>query len=103
MNGLGSESARAHDTEDYGIGAELAGPRILSNPSLLRFGARSRGLPFQAIGANVMENSYSAGLGVSVAGGRAMFDLGAIRVVRDNNSDYRETAWVFASGILIRP
>ena len=103
MNGLGSENATARDTHDFGGGVEFNGPQMVGNRSILRVGYRQRGLPFDAIGAKVMESSYSAGFGLALSQRRAMLDLGVVRVFRDNNSSFRESAWILAAGIIVRP
>ncbi len=106
MNGLGSSETNARDTQDIGVGVEFSGPRVAGAPSFLRIGVRDRGLPFDAGGTKVTERTYAAGFGVSATRtGRdgAMFDFGVLRLTRDNNSSYRESAWIFAAGILVRP
>jgi hypothetical protein len=65
-------------------------------------GLRRRDLPFAAAGAKVMETSISAGLGVSLARGAATFDLGVVRALRDNNTAFRESAWLIATGVQLK-
>jgi hypothetical protein len=103
MSSLNAQAGEAIDTRDIGLGLEMGGPSIFRNPSTLLLGARRRDLPFAAAGAKVMETSISAGLGLSLASGAASFDLGVVRVLRDNNSAFRESAWLIATGFQIKP
>jgi long-subunit fatty acid transport protein len=103
MNGLGTEASSGKDTEDMGAGLEIGGPGLFRGESILRFGLRRRDLPFRAGGLEVTENAYSAGVGLSLANRGAMIDFGVIRVTRDNNSVFRESGWIIATGILVRP
>jgi hypothetical protein len=103
IDALGGDRTDARDTQEIGVGAELPGPQIVGTPSLVRLGARWRDLPFAAGGAIVSEGTYGMGLGLSIAGGRALLDFGIGRAFRSNNSAYRESAWTLTTGILVRP
>lgn len=109
LRGLGTPGLRPRDTWDFGLGADVAGPRFGSRVLMLRAGGRWRDLPFAVVGADglpgpsVSETSYSAGLGTLLAGGRGVLDLGLARVGRTADVDVRERAWVLSIGLTVRP
>lgn len=103
LNGLGTASTLARDTEEMGIGSEFPGPGLLGSTTSIRVGARWRNLPYDAAGSEVRENSFSVGLGVPFARDRAALDFGLLRLKRSNGSEFSERAWIFGMGILVRP
>jgi hypothetical protein len=113
LGALGRPGLRAVDAWDTSIGADVAGPRIAADRTLmLRAGFRWRTLPFAAtpvdgatIGAphNVRERSFSAGAGTTLARGRASVDLGVIRASRDAGLSVDERAWILSIGMSVRP
>ena len=105
---------RAFDSWDYGVGADVAGPRIGRRTIALRLGARYRGLPFGAAGApdgqqsQVNELTFSGGFGVPLGVGRSQLDFGVARASRKLESavtinPVRESAYIFSFGVRVRP
>ncbi len=82
MKGLGAASNGVFDTQEFGVGAEVAGPRIRGGQMLLRVGVRTRDLPFGVSGKQATENIVGGGLGFPLAFGRAQIDLGLERAAR---------------------
>jgi hypothetical protein len=82
MRGLGARAAGVFDTKEYGIGAELPGPKIRGGQILVRVGARNRELPFGVGGRQPTEALIGGGLGLPVGFGRAQLDLGLERASR---------------------
>jgi len=76
MRGLGAEASGVFDTREYGIGAEVPGPKIRGGQLLLRIGARRRDLPFGVGGLQPKEDGFGGGLGLPVGFGRAQLDVG---------------------------
>jgi len=101
LSGLVS-TARARDTRDFGVGADVAGPRIGRNVVFLRAGARSRTLPFGLGEDDVRERSLSGGFGVNLAGGRGLLDGTLVRSARSLGAA-DERAWTLSVGIAVRP
>ena len=107
LDGLGSDAVTSQDTQDFGVGAEVDGPRIRANVMSLRLGGRWRDLPFAAAGSFVRERAIGAGIGVPLAniGGfpRATFDLAVQNARRTGPPDTKETAWTLSIGLTVRP
>ncbi len=103
MAGLGSSGLRISDKWDTSVGADLLGPRLAGQNLQLRAGARFRTLPFGTTLSAVSEKSYSAGLGTTLARGRAAFDVTGIRATRDAGASGSETAFTLSVGITVRP
>lgn len=102
LNKLGS-AERAVDTWDTSVGADLAGPQVISRNVALRVGARFRTLPFEAANQEVKETSYSAGFGTAFAAGHILTDVGIIRAMRSVPTlDASEHAWTLSVGITVR-
>jgi hypothetical protein len=51
----------------------------------------------------VRESSYSLGLGLTMAQGRALFDLAALHSARSAGIGISESAWTISMGLTIRP
>lgn len=102
LKGLGSAGLPLQDVSEVAFGAEIAGPRFSSGEVAMRAGVRSRDLPFGLPGAPVKELSYGGGLGVPVANGRGMLDLGVARAHRTATGT-DETGWIVSVGLSIRP
>jgi hypothetical protein len=110
---LGRSGFRAVDAWDTSLGADVAGPRIGADRTLmLRAGFRWRTLPFAATpveggttGAprDVRERSVSGGIGTTLARGRASVDLAVIRASRDAGLSVDERAWILSIGMSVRP
>ncbi len=82
MQGLGATAGGVFDTKEYGVGAEVPGPKIRGGQLLVRLGARRRDLPFGVNGVQPIENSIGGGIGLPLGFGRAQVDLGAERASR---------------------
>jgi hypothetical protein len=82
MAGLGAASSGVFDTREFGLGAELPGPRIRGGQVLFRLGARNRNLPFGVGGRQPTESVFGGGLGFPLAFGRAQLDVGLDRAQR---------------------
>jgi hypothetical protein len=113
MSGL-SDGVPVRDALEYGVGADVVGPRLGTNPLALRAGVRVRDLPFSVRrpGAadgfdtfEVREVAFSGGLGFLLAANRAMLDLGVQRASRSASGagDLDESAWTVSVGLRIRP
>lgn len=110
---LGSEEVAAFDSWDFGVGADVTGPRIGRRVIMVRAGARRRTLPFGARGQKVEELSFSTGLGIPISVDRATLDFGIARATRDAGSvsapgsgsgvDVSENAYILSFGIRVRP
>ena len=110
---LGSDDVTAFDSWDFGLGADVTGPRIGRRVIMVRAGARRRTLPFGARGQKVEETSFSAGLGIPISVDRATLDFGIARATRDAGSvaapglpgsvDVGESAYILSFGIRVRP
>lgn len=103
LDRLGSDQLTAFDGWDYGIGAEVRGPRWFETDIPVRIGVRRRTLPFGAAGAEVRETSVAFGAGLTFAGGRAVADLGLSRASRSAAGDVSERATTFSIGLTVRP
>jgi hypothetical protein len=103
LDGLGSEELTTFDGWDYGLGAEVRGPRLFRSSVPLRVGVRRRTLPFGAAGSEVEESSVSFGMGIMLAGGRALADFGVARASRTAAGTASERATTFSIGLIVRP
>jgi hypothetical protein len=110
---LGTEDVTAFDSWDFGLGADITGPRIGRRVITVRAGARHRTLPFGVRGHKVEEVAFSTGLGIPISVDRATLDFGIARASRDAGGvstsgsatgvDVSETAYILSFGIRIRP
>jgi hypothetical protein len=103
LDRLGSEQLTTFDGWDYGLGAEVRGPRWFGSDVPLRVGVRRRTLPFGAAGAEVKETSVAFGWGLTIGGGRAVADLGLARASRTADGGASERATTFSIGLIVRP
>lgn len=103
MQGLSASALVAHDAWEYGAGAELSGPRVRGVPALISLGYRQRDLPFSIGTGELSEKFLSAGLGIPLAGPRAIFDVGMQRASRGTISGVSETALILSFGLTVRP
>ena len=103
LDRLGSEQLTTFDGWDYGLGAELRGPRWFGGEVPLRVGVRRRTLPFGAAGAEVEETSVSLGWGFTIASGRAVADFGLARASRTADGGASERATTLSIGLIVRP
>ena len=81
MKGLGGTSP-VFDTREFGVGAEVPGPKVPGGQMLIRIGARSRNLPYGVSGRQPDESIVGGGLGFPIGFGRAQLDLGLERASR---------------------
>jgi hypothetical protein len=70
---------------------------------LLRLGALTHTLPFEADGALVRENAVSGGFGIPVRFDQATIDLAVQRAFRSASLDVSESAWTLSVGLTVRP
>ena len=104
LNGL--SSAEAVDAWEGGVGVESLGPRLLQRQTVLRLGARYRTLPFLAVGSEVQELSFAAGIGTQFFRNRAAFDIALERAGRkasDSELGVTERAYILSFGLRVRP
>ena len=102
IDDMGGPDFTASDGMEIGVGADVAGPRLLGSPLALRVGARWRDLPFSALGEQPTEQAFSAGTGLALGRGRVQLDL-ALERSRRSAGAARETAWTFGAGVTVRP
>lgn len=98
-----SDTLNVNEGWDFGAGAEVTGPRYGSNAMAFRAGGRWRTLPFSPNSIAVKENTWSAGLGLPMARGRADLNLGVLRASRSAGADVSETSWTLSTGFSVRP
>jgi hypothetical protein len=103
LGNMDSATGAARNSWDSSLGAEFTGPRFGDIPLAFRVGSRVRDLPFPADGHRVRETSFSGGLGLTMAGGHALFDVGAVHATRNAGIGVGEAAWTLAMGLTIRP
>ena len=103
LDRLGSDQLTTFDGWDYGVGAEVRGPRWFGGDVPIRAGIRLRTLPFGAAGAEVEETSVALGWGFAMAGGRAVADFGVSRASRRADGGATENATTFSVGLIVRP
>jgi hypothetical protein len=101
---LTDPAEKAHDSWDLGGGVEAPGPRFLGQTFLLRLGARTRGLPFEAESKVVTERSLNFGSGANFGGGRMSADVTIMRQWRDAGiPSLSERAWTLSFSLTARP
>lgn len=104
MKGLGGTTAGVFDTKEYGVGAELPGPKIRGGQLLVRLGARQRDLPYGVSGKQATESLLGGGLGLPVGFGRAQLDIGVERAARKvpSLSSVTERGYILSFGFRLR-
>ena len=105
MASLGTGATRTFDTREFGAGVELNGPQIQKLPMDVRLGWRTRQLPFGVDGVQPEERGFGGGVGVPLARGRYIVDLGVERLTRTvpGLATARERAWALQFGVRLRP
>jgi hypothetical protein len=105
LNGLNQGTAHAVDAWDTSVGADIAGPRLGSQPLMLRIGGRWRTLPYAIAPTNnkVTEKSLTGGIGTTFGGGRVLTDITVLHAQRDAGIGINERAWTLSIGLGIRP
>jgi hypothetical protein len=97
-------SGHAHDSWDMSAGAEISGPHVANQVIMLRTGARTRTLPFDADSQTVTEKSLSVGSGVVFARGRMSMDVAGMRQWRNSSvPGVQERAWTLSLSLTARP
>ncbi len=93
---------RSRNVWSVGAGAEVETMRVGSARMPVRIGYRWRQLPFPVSGVAVGEHAFTAGLGLSLVGGRALLDVGYERGTRSAGalSEQLTTGYL---GITVRP
>lgn len=100
---LGTSSLVARDGTDFGVGADLSGPRMRTVPMMLHVGVRSRDLPFLVQGNAVREHQYAIGSTIPFGGPRAAVDIGIVRATRSEAGGVSERATILSFGFSVRP
>jgi hypothetical protein len=100
---IDSQLGSARNSWDTSVGIEATGPALGSIPLSFRAGVRQRDLPFPADGHQVRESSFSGGMGMTLANGRALFDFAAVHSARSAGIAITESAWTVSMGLTIRP
>ncbi len=102
LNGLGNPGLPIHDATEFGIGGEVAGPKVGPLPMAIRLGYRDRGLPVSLDATAVKESAFTGGIGIPVANGRGMADITIDRAHR-TGTGVVENAWIISFGFSIKP
>ena len=104
MKKLGAESNGVFDTQEYGVGAELPGPKIRGGQMLVRIGVRRRDLPYGVAGVQPTEDLLGGGFGFPLGFGRAQVDLGVERATRKVSSlpNVSERGLIYSFGFRLR-
>jgi hypothetical protein len=102
LRGLGSSALAVRDADKLSVGGETQGPMWRGTPVLLRLGVSRRTLPFDALGDQVHETTFSFGTGLIIAKGLGNFDLAVQRAGRSAGG-ITERSWIVTFGLAIRP
>jgi hypothetical protein len=103
LDGLGSPNVTPANAWEWSGGADIVGPKLGDRSLILRVGALTRTLPFQAAGAIVRENAVSGGFGIPVRFDQAMVDFALQRALRSAPIGVSESAWTVSVGLTVRP
>lgn len=103
LGSIDSATGAARNSWDTSFGAEFVGPQFGGIPLAFRAGTRWRDLPFPAEGHQVRELSFTGGMGLTLAGGHALFDIAGVHSARSAGIGISESAWTVSMGITIRP
>lgn len=108
---LGSASLAVSDAVEYGVGADVVGPRLYGAALALRVGVRRRELPFGVLrpgpadvdySVQPVETAVTGGIGTVLGANRVLLDL-VVERARRTAADVAETGWVYGIGITVRP
>lgn len=102
MQPMGTSALSAKDVTEISAGAEISGPKLGSNLTTLRLGARSRDLPFALNGSTISEQTFAAGFGATVARGWASIDISMQHASRKGGG-LSETGTILSVGLTVRP
>lgn len=111
LDGLGTEALAVEDALEYGLGADVLGPRLYGAALALRVGVRRRELPFgmpyvlptDGIGyAQPVETAVTGGIGTVLGGNRVLVDL-VVERARRTAASVAETGLVVGVGVTVRP
>ena len=93
---------RSRNVWSVGAGAEVETVRLGSSRVPVRIGYRWRQLPFPVGGVTVGEHAFTAGLGLSLVGGRTLLDVGYERGTRAAGALSEQVTTGYL-GITVRP
>ncbi len=111
LRDLGSENLAVEDAIEYGLGADVVGPRFYGAAVALRVGVRRRELPFgvpyvlptDGTGyAQPIETAVSGGVGAVLGGNRVLVDV-MVERARRSAALVGETGWTYGVGVTVRP
>lgn len=102
MRSMGTAALLVKDVTEIAAGAEIAGPKLGTNLTTVRLGARSRDLPFGLKGSAISEKTFAAGAGTTVARGWASIDVSLSRSQRQGGG-LKETGTTLSVGLTLRP
>lgn len=102
MRSLGTSALQVNDATDLSAGVDVAGPKLRGLPVQVRFGARSRDLPFGWNGHTVSETSMALGGGIPLARGWATIDVSVQRATRKAGGVV-EKGTILSVGLTVRP
>ncbi|HEU4996694.1 MAG TPA: hypothetical protein VFT29_17880 [Gemmatimonadaceae bacterium] len=91
-----------HEAWDFGLGADVTGPKFGGAPVGLRAGMRWRTLPYSPFPSAVTERAASIGAGFPMARGRVELHMGLVRAWR-STTDASENSWTLSTGFAVRP
>jgi hypothetical protein len=114
LNGLSQSNSVAVDAWDTSVGADVAGPKLGSQPLMLRIGGRWRTLPYEVGLQNstgtsaesfskVHEQTFSVGIGTAFGAGRVLTDITVLDARRTAGIAVSEHAWTLSIGLALRP
>jgi hypothetical protein len=105
LEGLTPGVSQPVDAWDTSVGADIAGPRMGSQPLMLRVGGRWRTLPYGAGPTNekVKETTFSGGVGTAFGAGRVITDVTVLHSNRTAGIGINERAWTLSIGLGVRP
>lgn len=103
LNALGSGDLTARDGVGWAIGTDIQGPTVAGRVITLRLGGGRRPLPYIFDAVSINETDLGGGIGVPFGRGRATLDLSINHYWRTEVAGVNETAYIFSTGLTIRP
>jgi hypothetical protein len=98
-----------HEGWDFGVGADVTGPRFGASAIGLRAGGRWRTLPFSPGSSPVKEKTWSGGFVIPFARRTVELHFGALRSSREydliatEGGPASEKSWTLSTGFSVRP